>query len=272
MLRIIRRRRQAVHKIRRPVKIPVARPPGPITPLIEAELFPSRESAGCRKRPGNHPALANHGPRAKPGLLGHRHLDAHHIPLVNRRIRIGRMLPERHPVTPLIQRQAHRKIPELLIPPGAGLKLIGSQGKHALVIPFQHHQLMRGAGQKQHAVHLFVAQSGNIVLAPHGRQGGNHIPLGGQHAQQGRGHLHKKTVIGGINIRQNHGTFQSGSHAPEPAAPGNAAHLAQVQILNPGSPTVKIIQVRPDGGSRRKLASVESASNHVPSLQQNEGG
>ena len=207
MLRIIRRRRQAVHKIRRPVKIPVARPPGPIAPLINTQL-PARGIGGSRrKRPGNHPALANHGPRAEPGLLGHRHLDAHHIPLVNRRIRIGRMLPERHPVTPLIQRQAHRKIPELLIPPGAGLKLIGSQGKHALVIPFQHHQLMRGAGQKQHAVHLFVAQSGNIVLAPHGRQGGNHIPLGGQHAQQGRGHLHKKTVIGGINIRQNHGTL-----------------------------------------------------------------
>ena len=216
MLRIIRRRRQAVHEILRPVKIPVARPPGPVTPLIDTQLFARGIGRSRRKRPGNHPSLANHGPRAEPGLLGHRHLDAHHIPLVNRRVRIGRMLPERHPVTPLIQRQAHRKIPELLIPPGAGLKLIGSQGKRALVIPSQHHQLMRGAGQKQHAVHLLVAQGGNIRRRPHGRQGSNYIPLNGQHAQQGRSHLHKKTVIGGINIGKKNGTLQSGEHPLHP--------------------------------------------------------
>ena len=264
MLRIIRRRRQAVHKILRPVKIPVARPPGPITPLIEAELFPSRESAGCRKRVGNHPTLANHGPRAEPGLLGHRHLDAHHIPLIHRRVRIGRMLPERHPVTPLIQRQAHRKIPELLIPPGAGLKLIGRQGKHALVIPSQHHQLMRRAGQKQHAVHLLVAQGGNVSRRPHGRQGGNHIPLNGQHAQQRRSHLHKKTIIGGINIGKKKGTLQSGGHPPHPVPPGNSPRLGNIHILQHGRPAMINIQIRTRGNPGRKLASIKGNPLHFP--------
>ena len=174
------------------------------------------------------------------------------------------MLPERHPVTPLIQRQAHRKIPELLIPPGAGLKLIGRQGKHALVIPSQHHQLMRRAGQKQHAVHLLVAQGGNVSRRPHGRQGGNHIPLNGQHAQQRRSHLHKKTVIGGINIGKKKGTLQSGGHPPHPVPPGNSPRLGNIHILQHGRPAMINIQIRTRGNPGRKLASIKGNPLHFP--------
>ena len=52
------------------------------------------------------------------------------------------MITERNPVASVIQRQPNREIPVLLIPPGAGLKLIGSQGKRAVVIPLENHELV----------------------------------------------------------------------------------------------------------------------------------
>ena len=263
MVRIIRRRGEAVYVVRCPVEILVTGPPGPVTPLVDAELPAGSVRRGRGERLGNHPALADDCPRAVPGLLGHRHLDAHHVPFVGGGIRIPRILAKRKPVASVIQRQPDREIPVLLIPPRPILKFVGVQGKHAVIIPFEHHELVGWAGQKQHAVDLLVPELGNISRRPNGWQGSHHIAINGQDAERGRGRLDKVTVISGIDIRQDDGALQSSNHAPEPAAPGNTSHLGNIKIDQCAASPGKNIHVNSACHPRGNLATVESCHCHA---------
>ena len=265
MVRVIRRGREAVHIVQCPVEILVACPPGPVTALVDAKLPASSVGRGRGERLGNHPALADDGARTVAGLLGDRHLDAHHVPFVGGGIGILGMITERNPVAAIIQRQPNREIPVLLVAPGPILKFVGVQGKHAVIIPFEHHEFMRGAGQKQHAVDLLVPELGNISRRPDGRKGSHHVAIDGQDAEQGWTHLDKITITGGIHVGHHHGTIQRGNYPLHAVPAGNSSRLRNIHILQYRRPPMICIQIRTRGNPGRNLAPVERDPLHLPS-------
>ena len=265
MVRVISRRGEAVHEIHGPAEILVAGPPGPVTALVDAKLPASSVGRGRGERLGNHPALADDRPRAVPGLLGDRHLDAHHVSFVGGGIGILGMITERNPVAAIIQRQPNREIPVLLVAPGPILKFVGSKRECTVIIPREHHEIMCRAGQEQHAVDLLVPELGNISRRPDGRKGSHHIAINGQDTQQGWTHLDKITIAGGIHVGHHHGTIQRGDYPLHAVPAGNSPRLRNIHILQYRRPPMVYIQIRTRGNPGRNLAPVEGNPLHLPS-------